>query len=76
MSLVETLTLLTATTSALVTIIHAVKGRSTADKVDTTLNAVQSLVSGQSEVLTAALLVSQERNRALEAELSRHTGQP
>jgi hypothetical protein len=81
MSLSEILTLMTAATSAAVAIINALKHRSTAQKVDTTLdimaqtqgtvNKVQSLVNGQSEALKNALLHFQERCRALEAELAR-----
>jgi cell shape-determining protein MreC len=78
MSLAEILTLITAATSAVVAIINALKHRSTAHKVDTTLdimaqtqgtvNKVQSLVNGQSEALRRALDVAQERCQALEAE--------
>src|SRR6266545_5667413 len=78
MSLAEILTLMTAATSAVVAIINALKHRSTAHKVDTTLDLmaqtqgtvqkVQALVNGQSEALRRALDAAQERCLALEAE--------
>lgn len=78
MSLAEILTLMTAATSAAVTIINALKHRSTSRKVDSTLAAtsqIKVLVNGQSEALRRALDAAQERCQVLEAELARLQGE-
>ena len=86
MTVNELLILIPAVTGAVVSVINALKAKERAQKLDLnteltaqtreTAGKIQTLVNGQSEALRAALVASQARVQALEAELAQRKGQP